>query len=112
MSIFTQDTPPSAVKMSASAAKRYVEQEFNRRVGEHVDQWNSIWKSQDFTPQEFFDELGTEAGKYIYFAGLNLKMIKDAATLLGLDPSDLISEEILSSGDRLTINNDQTVTVE
>lgn len=66
--------------------------------------WNMVWESQEFTPQQVFNEFGTDAVNLFIFGSA-------ACTLVETVQPGTLDPKYLSAALPYTINPDGTVTV-
>ncbi len=85
--------------------------EAERRVGVHKDAFNAFWNSNEATPQEIADKMGTNAGKFFALASQNVTHISACAQIAGKSLSDYLQPVDYLPPHPVTVHQDGTVTI-
>jgi hypothetical protein len=109
--VIPETAPPVAERIAADLL-RDIEQECQRRIGQHCDWWRAFWQSTEATPQEICDKMNSSAGLFFGIATVNKNHILAVCQMLGKTPEELgVDPECLSTPQNVTINPDGTATI-
>ena len=108
--------PPQPADPAARAAVRTIFQEVSyelqRRIALHQNLFQKVWgQSNEYTPQEFFDECGPQGEKFLAIAGANVEHIASLAVIDGKTLNDLIDPSEYVPPVSYSINQDGSVTL-
>lgn len=70
-----------------------------------------VWSSNEYTPEEFFAEAGTQAVKFMQIAGENVEHIAALAAIDGKELNDFLSPSEYVPPLPYTANPDGTITL-
>lgn len=88
-----------------------INEETTRRVGLHRDNFRAFWYSQEATPQQLCDKMGSSAWLFFAIASANVQHIAAVAQLGGKTLADFLQPEDYVPPQTVTINQDGTATI-
>ena len=89
-----------------------IDNECQRRVGQHCDLWRAFWQSSEATPQEIAAAMGTAAAAFFAVASINKNQIDSVAKMLGKVTAELgIPDECMTTPLPVTVNPDGSATI-
>jgi len=103
----TRDIPQEI----ANGLLKAINDETARRVGLHRDSFRAFWYSQEATPQQLCDKMGSSAWLFFAIASANVQHIVAVAQLSGKTLADFLQPEDYVPPKTVTVNNDGTVTI-
>lgn len=95
----------------ASGLLTAINDETSRRIGLHRDSFRAFWYSQEATPQQLCDKMGSSAWLFFAIASANVQHIAAVAQLSGKTLADFLQPEDYVPPKTVTVNNDGTVTI-
>lgn len=91
---------------------RNVDAECLRRIGQHCDWWSAIWESDEATPQQIINAMGTSAALFFTIASVNKTQIATVAQVLGKTTAELgVPDKCMTTPVTVTLNSDGTATL-
>jgi hypothetical protein len=109
--VIPETAPPVAERIAADLL-RDIEQECQRRIGQHCDWWRAFWQSAEATPQEICDKMNGSAGLFFGIASVNKNHILAVCQMLKKTPEELgVDPVCLTTPQNVTINQDGTATI-
>lgn len=111
--MLTPPAPPAdpAARVAVRIIFQEVSYELQRRIALHQNLFQKVWHSNEYTPQEFFDECGAQGAKFLAIAGANVEHIAALAVIDGKTINDLIDPSEYVPPQSYTINPDGSVTL-
>ena len=107
--------PPVPTDPPARAAVRRIfsetAEELQRRIAMHQRIFPLVWSSNEYTPDEFFAEAGTQAVKFMQIAGENVEHIQALAAIDGKALNDFLSPSEYVPPLPYTVNQDGSITL-
>lgn len=95
----------------ANGLLKAINDETARRVGLHRDSFRAFWHSQEATPQQICDKMGSSAWLFFAIASANVQHIAAVAQLSGKTLADFLKSEDYIPPKTVTINQDGTATI-
>jgi hypothetical protein len=105
-------------KAAAIAVLGKINKVKSKAISDHKEAWSKIWDNPKASPQEIFDELGSEGGIVLVAGSLQVDYItlitdainnRDGSSYTAADW--LGDPKYLTTGKPVTVNEDGTVTV-
>ena len=91
---------------------RNVDAECLRRIGQHCDWWSAVWESDEATPQQIIDAMGTSAALFFTIASVNKTQIATVAQVLGKTTEQLgVPDKCMTTPVTVTLHGDGTATL-
>lgn len=105
--------PPAPTDPPARAAVRRIfsetADELQRRIAMHQRIFPLVWSSNEYTPEEWFAEAGTQAVKFMQIAGENVDHIASLAAIDGKTINDFLATSEYVPPRQYTANPDGTI---
>jgi len=95
----------------ATGLLKSINDETSRRVGLHRDSFRAFWYSEEATPQQICDKMGSSAWLFFAIASANVQHIAAVAELSGKTLADFLKTEDYVPPKVVTINQDGTATI-